>query len=306
MTDYAAIGSLEFRSLDQWGCHECPSRMPLPLPMDMGPFTLKMSPNADAYFADVFGYDLEPTADWPFDVDFPFSALYAEMESNVPDEGHLEDRADRQFECLEWLLRLFQPGDISVRRYGPVRNVKNGREWVSWGGPPAKPNARPLYATQPYHVHAQTLMELMDFVARYWAVISEACKPFTVALTRFSSSYERRELVDRLIDLVIALEALFSGSDPGNVTFKIAVRSACWLKPPGQERLTMFQAIKKSYNLRSNAVHARGREQPTAEDIDELESTVRACLIRFLDYHILHGKTPLGDKIDELFLTGAV
>ena len=71
-----------------------------------------------------------------------------------------------------------------------------------------------------------------------------------LALSRFNSSYERRELVDRLIDLVIALEALF-GEQGDSLSLKVASRCACWLYPPGQERWDAFVAVRDMYRKRS-------------------------------------------------------
>ena len=298
MRNYTARAAVQFGAVNQWSCRDCLNMSTLPI--YMGDFRLEGSPNARIYFGDVIGFDPE----LEIDQNYPISPLLVELEGEAVDAGSLVALVDREFEAFELLLRLFQPGSISVRRHGFVRDAETGRMWVSWNADPLKPNVAPLYATSEYHIHDDNIWSFHDFFNKYSDAMPRMGAPVQLALSRFNSSYERRELVDRLIDLVIALEALFNDGDPGSVTFKVALRGACWLKPPGDERVSLFQAIKKAYSTRSAAVHARSRNDPTDEQLDELEDTVRACLVKYLERKIQNKDELVGNALDNLILVG--
>ena len=127
-------------------------------------------------------------------------------------------------------------------------------------------------------------------------------------MSLFSSSYEKRDLADRLIDLVIALEALFGDSDSSSTTYKMAMRGACWLYAKESDRHAAFRTIKKLYGYRSRIVHgnsALGKDL-TGQQVNDLECMVRSGLRKFLDWQVKNGETPSGTKIDELIMAGKI
>ena len=299
MRNYTARAAVQFGAVNQWRCRDCLNMSTLPI--SMGGFRLEGSPNAGIYFGEVLGFD--PELD--IDREYPISPLLVELEGHqATDAGSLVALVDREFETFELLLRLFQPGSISVRRHGFVRDTETGRMWVSWNADPLKPNVVPLYPASEYHIHDDNIWSFLKFFNEFSDAMPRMGASVQLALSRFNSSYERRELVDRLIDLVIALEALFNDGDPGSVTFKVALRSACWLKPPGDERVRLFHAIKKAYGTRSAAVHGRGGSSPTDDQLNALEDTVRACLVKYLERRSQNEDEPVGNALDNLILGG--
>ena len=158
----------------------------------------------------------------------------------------------------------------------------------------------------PYPLNDAALREFTELFDEYWGPLEGLDRRVKRRLSRFSSSYERRELEDRLIDLVIALEALLNDGESDSVSFKIATRCAGWLYPPGERRVSLFRFIKSVYGLRSDAVHAsrRNRREPTTAELDRLECVVRASLIKFLDHRKAHGGTPDAQYLDEMILSG--
>ena len=125
-------------------------------------------------------------------------------------------------------------------------------------------------------------------------------------MARLSSSYEKRDLADRLIDLVIALEALFGGGGSSAIAKNLANRSAWWLHTNETERCAAFKTIKKLYRYRNKVVHGNlGRDLPD-DRVNELEGMVRSGLRKFLEWQVDHGETPSGTKIDELIMASKV
>ncbi len=310
MPQYKTRAELHFGSYEQWSCSSCEAlaQVDPTIPVNIGPFRVDWSPNQGFYFADVYGIDPERLGDQSLDRDFPVSALMVEMEGEVPEQGSSAGLADEELATFELLLRLFQPGDVSVRRHGFVYNPETGSPtftWMRWGLLTPKPIVEPLYKRPPFHIHADTVRALQGFFSEYYHVVSQMPASVRLAFARFNASYEKRDIVDRLIDLIIALEALFTAGSPGEVTFKVALRCGFWLKPPGSQREDLFRRIKRAYGMRSDAVHGRSKTKvPTDKQLEKLEGIVRDCLRKYLDHQILTGSVPLGDEFDHLMLTG--
>lgn len=303
MEEYTVRAVMEFGSSDQWSRDDEPPMVWPQVPVDMGPLRLDVSPNVDLYFAEMFGIDPEQTVHLTLDRNYPMSVFYLDTDLEMPDRQSPVALVDERFANFELLLRLFQPGDVSVRRHS---FVNDNRLKVALWGHSIKPSVTTRYRRPAYPFSGVILSEFGEFFARYWDLLDSLDASVKLGLSRFNSSYERRDLEDRLIDLVIALEAPFNDDDPGSITYKIATRCAGWLHPPGEHRLSTFRFVKDAYRLRSDAVHARSkrRREPTKEELDRLESVVRACLLKFLDYQKLHGNTPTPAKLDEVMMEG--
>ena len=226
----------------------------------------------------------------------------------VPDSGNARARADEVLESFESLLRLFQPGGVSVRRHSNYMPRVVGQEFkrtIFFPGVPVKPETATLYERPAYPLDDQALGEFIKFFNAYWEILQENTPAYlAIALTRFNSSYERRSLADRLVDLVISLEALFGDGESSSIAYKVATRCACWLYPLGKERLETFRTIKKLYGFRSRVVHGGPKASPSEKQVDQLENVVRTSLIKFLDSHVAEGKTPHGAEFDNLIMTG--
>ena len=279
------------------------------LPVNIGPFQLGHSPNAEFHLAEL---DLiDPTGRTQPDSKFPMSLVYLEHRY-VCDEGRTPTaHADDALEYLEALLRLFQPGEVSVRRHGVWRVHEDGKLTPAWyfspyDFKPAKPPTDGLHNRPDYPLDDDTLDCLIQFIDGHWAVLDKIPPFLRTAIGRFNSSYERRDLADRLIDLVIALEALFGDGEASSITYKVAMRGASWLHAPGSERCTTFRTIKKFYSERSKVVHGSSHKDTISQRVDELEGMVRASLRRFLGHQVRKGKTPHGKEIDDLIMTGKI
>ena len=306
MREYSARAVVEFESVDQWDCAGGPPMVWPQFPVDVGPFRLDVSPNNDIYFDGVLGIGSERMAHRQVNWDYPVSVLYVDTHLEMPDRESPIPCADERFNRFEQLLRLFQPGAVAVRRHSFVQDVSGGGFWIETSGNNVKSSVVTRYERLVYRLDDETMVRFSAFFADYWDALDGRDPSVKLALSRFSSSYERRELSDRLLDLVIALEALFSDGDSGSVTFKIATRCAGWLYPPGENRLSLFRFVKYAYRLRSDAVHGRkrNRQEPTTEDLDRLECVVRASVMKFLDHQKSHQDTPEPKDLDEMMMSG--
>ena len=281
------------------------------LPVNLGPFRLDHSPNAALYLADLGLIEPDQISRDNHDSEFPMSLLYLEHRYTCANDENPTRQADGALVRLERLLRLFQPGEVSVLRHGVWQNDEDGRQTPAWSISaydfrPVKPPIEGLHEYGDYSLDDVTLRSLIEFIDRFWRVLDKTPTNIQTAMARFSSSYEKRDLADRMIDLVIALEALFGDGEPGSITYKLAMRGACWLHATKNERRAAFDTIKKLYRHRSRVVHGNSSNDLTGQRVNELEGIVRSSLRKFLDWRVQHGKTPDSRDIDDLIMAGKV
>ena len=306
MREYLVRAVVEFGAFGQWDHDDGPPTVWPQFPVEVAPFRLYVSPNSDIYFGEIFGIDPEQMAHLKVDWDYPASPFYVDTHLEMPDRESPIPCADERFNRFELLLRLFQPGDVSVRRHSFVQDARGGAFWIEFGGNAVKSRVMTRYERPRYPLNDAALGEFTEFFDEYWGMLEGLDRRVKRGLSRFSSSYERRELEDRLIDLVIALEALFNDSESDSVSFKIAIRCAGWLYPPGEQRFSLFRFIKRVYEFRSAAVHGRKgkRQEPTTEILDRLECVVRTSVMKFLDHQKSDQKTLEPKDLDEMMMSG--
>lgn len=102
----------------------------------------------------------------------------------------------------------------------------------------------------------------------YAAVRSIKQQGVLTALSRLDRQYSRAYIADRLIDAVVALEALYAGDNTAEIALRAGLRMSAHLggKDPDR-REHYFNLFNLAYNLRSRLVH--GGIHTTA-DIDKL------------------------------------
>jgi len=209
-------------------------------------------------------------------------------------------------EQLEAMLRLFQQGDISLRRhYYHTWQIKEGKPksvifLSARRSRPPKPEPATLYRRKPYKLEDETLHGFIEFFNSYWDIINQKHQPIYNALYRFNSSYERRTLSDRLIELMIGMEALFG--DEAYQRYKIPLRCACMLYPPGEERKQAFTTIKQFYDERSAIIHG-GRlelDSNSKGKVDQFEEHTRRSILKFLEHYKDGCPITSGAQLDDL------
>lgn len=107
----------------------------------------------------------------------------------------------------------------------------------------------------------------------------------------FEGHHARTKPDERLIDLVIALEVLFS---PGwnELKFRIAQRAAILLAKNADERMSIKDFLMRIYDARSKLVHAgespfspTAKKKLTSEDLARLGEYVRQAILRLFILH---------------------
>ena len=112
------------------------------------------------------------------------------------------------------------------------------------------------------------------------AVQAEPDGRFRIALDRLSFGMERYRLEDRIIDYMVALEALYLPNADQELSLRLALRLARTLSRTRVRRTEMFVAVRAMYDARSRIVHGE-RPRPNVisrERVAALEEVVRQSL----------------------------
>ncbi len=152
-------------------------------------------------------------------------------------------------------LRLFKQGRVQCT--GEVSGVK---AWLLSAGHSFRFRAWQPPISSDYELLDPELEEIQ----KLWATLTdgrlEKRRFLAMALRRFNMAFERRQLDDRIVDLMIAAESLFlnDSGDPsarGELRFRLATRAANFVECPRYAPRQMFDLMRKAYDIRSQVVH---------------------------------------------------
>ena len=102
-------------------------------------------------------------------------------------------------------------------------------------------------------------------------------RSLNVSIHRWTKSKGASSTQNRLIELRIALEALYLKDAGGEMSYRIATRGAWHLGVSGEERKTIFSVLRNVYDLASKVVHARKIRNSQEEQDKILEDGQDAC-----------------------------
>jgi hypothetical protein len=199
------------------------------------------------------------------------------------------------------VLRLLKPGRLSAP--GAVRY---GAGWLEFGGVnyhPLVPAPDPMPFLGDMSGFTLAAPEADDLVRLWSAFASSGARDrpsIALSLRRFGDSSGRRNLEDRLVDLMIAAEAVLLGKEEstGDLRYRVATRSALLLAGAGQDFRTVYRDMRSAYGLRNEIVHGSTR-RPKGVDLqrvtDAVERHLRSVLRRLTDRAAAE---PKGDLVD--------
>jgi hypothetical protein len=124
----------------------------------------------------------------------------------------------------------------------------------------------------------------------------------------YESHHEKADATSKLIDLAIALEALFSPSDKGELTYRMAQSASFLIAKDAEERKDVYRFVKTMYSRRSALFHGQydvdaysDGKFVTDEEIEKLASVIRRSMLKFLVL-FLRGSNKPQDILDRLNL----
>ncbi len=104
-----------------------------------------------------------------------------------------------------------------------------------------------------------------------------------LAMRRLGYAHERHRVEDKLLDLLIAAEALFLSGSMGELQYRLAQRAAFFLGNKPATRRNIYKHMLDAYKVRSKVVHGEvarppKREDGTDVDLEEFVETTKVYL----------------------------
>jgi hypothetical protein len=152
-----------------------------------------------------------------------------------------------------------------------------------------------------------------------WHLLEEGAARFGFSIHRFNLAFDRGLLADRIVDLVIAAEALFLGdldeNYRGELRFRFALRAAKFIEHMSYSEHDVFRVMRQAYDARSAIVHGgspKGTRLPGNQSadlptfIDAIEDLVRLGLRKALSMKENGDKIRQAEYWDTLVFSRAI
>jgi hypothetical protein len=217
---------------------------------------------------------------------FPKCEYYLEVELGKTDLFDLDKAQKRLIWALD-RLRLFKPGLL----WGELYATFDPKEPTVGLSEVKRTHEEGPYAFSYRDINAVFVIEEneVDSIVNFVDGLKDVpIDSFDLVLRRFHQYFDRDLIEDRVIDLFIALESMFS-EDSEAIAYKIALRAA-YLIETEDKRKDLFEFLKRAYKERNSIVHGRGKGAwmeertyiPTQTNLDSLEEVVRKSLLILL------------------------
>lgn len=192
-----------------------------------------------------------------------------DMTSSISSEKQME--IVNRIEAMITLLRLYKHGRVGHSLVFSVKIFKHEAspitlvEFFRYG------SIIPILEAS-YKIQLKEIKDLVSFWGDYYEKIRFSNKlrdeKLKWALNRFNLATLRFNPIEKILDLIITLEILFSGK--GN---ELATKIATYLAKNEDEKVEIYNDVYKGYDLRSKIVHG-SRVKTKEEDLHKLLPTL--------------------------------
>jgi hypothetical protein len=224
----------------------------------------------------------------------------------VPQEDQ-QGPTDRINKVLD-ALHLFQPGSVGIPTI-----IVHSADWGPYGGTEFRSvNTGGTSPGPQYKLLGPKVADFLEFWNWFKDQRSVDNERVRMALRRFHFAYERARPEDKVLDYMIALEALLSDDERQELSFRLSLRLATLIGANADEREGVFNRTRIAYKVRSGVAHGK----PIAESMRQhvtpagqggflatLESDVRAALVEYIKL-LASNKGKLLGVLDKRILEG--
>ncbi len=131
-------------------------------------------------------------------------------------------------------------------------------------------------------------VSIARLIRRFEEFKGSAKEPLRISVDRFNQALRSPDVVDKAIDLGIALEVILlhniGPTERGELRYRSSIRGAMFAGGDKQDRLNTFKLLKDAYDLRSKAVHAGAltpkKNKPPPMEILERAGSIYARIAR--------------------------
>jgi hypothetical protein len=203
---------------------------------------------------------------------------------NAADEGSFGNRPrhreDLVVDAILSTLRLFKPTQIRTSGFASWIDSPRLNTGMSYR----------VLGQWPYGGKFELTEDEVPQFLELWHLLKQGAERFRFSIHRFNLAFDRGLLADRIVDLVIAAEALFlsdlNEKYRGELRFRFALRAAKFIEHGRYCEHDVFQVMRRAYDARSAIVHGGSLPDNESADlpafIDAIEELVRLGLRKAL------------------------
>jgi hypothetical protein len=197
-------------------------------------------------------------------------------------------------------LRLFKPGTLNYST-----TLRYSKIWRCFWLVPLRlpPGQRKIGYESRYELSDKDIKDFKKFWHKFKKINLREYLFLDIAIRRFNFSYNRTSLEDKLIDLIIALEALFRPKAQTEIGEQLALGCAYFLGKNKKEREKISDNIKKAYKIRNKIIHGEASEEITTELLivtPIIEDYVRRSIKEFISSEVSYILKQTKQKIEDL------
>lgn len=184
-----------------------------------------------------------------------------------PDEVYgFESELDKQKLQISSVLRIFKdtplytgpeidiPPDFQ-RRYMPFSGIYSSANLV-------------MNQLEPYYIiRLEELDSLRKVGNEFLRLDLNQWGAMSIAVRRLASYDLKSDGGDKLLDLVISLEALLGAGAKNEIAYRIAIRCAYFIGDDRKDRIRIFELVNFAYDVRSRIVHGMRKPLDTRKEI---------------------------------------
>lgn len=210
----------------------------------------------------------------------------------------LEVDEREEFDKLVTALRLFKTGAVgfNIVFITPLIRIPLG-ESASGN----LDNYR-LFVGRRYHLNESEVSKFKNFWNNFSKMDLSKPSSLAVAIRRFGYAYERWKLDDKIVDYMVAFEALFSKEHEGSesIGYKLSVRAARFLAKDYSQRRRIMKEMRDFYKLRSTIIHGEALKpkDDLGNTVDIVENYLKRTIKLFIEQLQTSGKDEIISHLD--------
>lgn len=219
---------------------------------------------------------------WPHSLSRPFDVLRTSFNVEMEYGIHIAEVIDikepmEAFGRVISALRLFKSGVVGL---GPIH--QRGAYWQpNVAGTLSSSIYKVPFIGPTYELTEAEADQVIEFYNQLSTIDTSSEHTLKLAIRRFNLAYERAMPADKLIDMMIAFEALLL-PEKDELALRLSIRVANLLKNIASRQDT-FKKMKKAYRLRSNAVHGGEiDDKEIGKCVEAIEELLRQSLCSVL------------------------
>jgi len=214
----------------------------------------------------------------------------------LPDAASVQQLDTRGFDDADRLLNVLPlVAAGTVKSGATLRRTATGSPWSIVSKNLGPWSATTLDDSQMTDEPVRLDEAAADSLIRYWRTLRNdpASGGLEIAMRRLRYATERRNNQDRILDLMIAAEALFieRSGDNDELRFRTSLNASFFLSSEHEARRAIFETVRAGYDARSSVAHGddpkriliAGRSYGLRELIPEVADVVRRALRKRLD-----------------------